>query len=93
MNDELIYHYLECGLDNIWLRNGFIIEKIDGEKPVKIEDLDGPFRGIGTEICGNRFVSGDEFRFLRKELDMSQLKLGEIVRVSENSIANWERNS
>ena len=88
-----LYHYIECGLQNIWLKNGFIIEEMDSEKTVAIEDLDGLHRAIGIEICRHRFISGDEFRFLRKELDMSQSKLGEILGVSENSIANWERNS
>lgn len=88
-----LYHYVECGLPNIWLKNGFIVEEIDGDKTVAIEDLDGLHRVIGTEICRHRFISGDEFRFLRRELDMSQSKLGEILGVSENSIANWERNS
>lgn len=88
-----LYHYKECGLSNIWLKNGFIIEEIDGDMTVAIEDLDGLHRAIGTEICHHRFISGDEFRFLRRELDLSQSKLGEIIGVSENSIANWERNS
>lgn len=88
-----LYHYKESGLPNIWLKNGFIIEEIDGAMTVAIEDLDGLHRVIGAEICRHRFISGDEFRFLRKELDMSQSKLGEILGVSENSVANWERNS
>ena len=87
------YHYKESGLKNIWLKNGFIIEDIDGEETVAIEDIDGLHRAIGSEICRNRFISGDEFRFLRKELDYSQCKLAEIMGVSENSIANWEKNS
>lgn len=91
--DSGMYHYTESGLQNVWLKNGFLIEEIDGQKSVAIEDIDGLHRAIGSEICRSRFITGDEFRFLRKELDYSQARLGEVFGVSENTIANWERNS
>jgi hypothetical protein len=39
-------HYTACGLDNVYLLNGFKREIIDGEEYVTIEDMDGLWRAL-----------------------------------------------
>ena len=88
--DPLLYE--ECGLDNIYLLNGFSKEVVDGEEYISIADVDGLHEAIGLYIVLRRKApSGKEIRFLREELDKSQAELGEILGVSSQSVARWEK--
>jgi DNA-binding transcriptional regulator YiaG len=85
-------HYKECGLDNIYLNNGFSVEELDGEKYLTIKNIDGLHRAIGMHIVMERKApTGKELRFLRNELDMSQADLARILSVSDQSVARWEK--
>lgn len=85
-------HYTDCGLDNIFLRNGFNIEEIDGEQTLSITDLDGLHAAIGLHIVLERKApSAKELRFLRNELDMSQSELAKVLGVSDQTVARWEK--
>lgn len=88
-NDD--YKYTECGLDNIYLANGY--KFVDGRRgrEVVIEDIDGLHKEIGKFFVNKRkLLSGKEFRFLRHEMLMSQDVLANLLEVSEQSIRNWE---
>ncbi|SEH07921.1 helix-turn-helix domain-containing protein [Candidatus Venteria ishoeyi] len=91
-----MYHYKDCGLPNIYLKNGYIIE-VHGEygKLVSIEQLENLHDTIGLHIVKNstKLMSGIEFRFLRIELDLSQVALGKLIGVSDQTIANYEKES
>ena len=88
-----MYHYLECGLQNIWLENGFdIIEDLDYGECVSITDTKGLHRAIGHNLINNNpKLTGAEFRFLRKELDLSQSALAELIGNDEQAIARWKK--
>jgi DNA-binding transcriptional regulator YiaG len=89
-NDPL--HYTDCGLDNIYLSNGFETETIDGEEYLTVKDMDGLHRAIGLHIVLERKApSGKELRFLRNELDMSQAELARVLGVTDQSVARWEK--
>lgn len=94
-NDERAHeplHYTDCGLDNIYLDNGFTIEEVDGEKFLSVADIDGLHRAIGLHIVLERKApSGKELRFLRNELDLSQAELARILGVTDQSVARWEK--
>lgn len=86
------YHYKDCGLDNIILRNGFTRELDDGEEYLTIKDVDGLHKAIGMHIVLERKApSGKELRFLRNELDMTQSELASMLSVSDQSVARWEK--
>jgi len=88
-----MYHYRDCGLDNVYLKNGYNeIESAYGPA-CSINDLEGLHMAIGLQIleCSER-LTGQEIKFLRKEMDLSQAQLSEIIGVSENSIRGWENN-
>ena len=84
--------YTGCGLPNIFLSNGYSeIETPYGES-VSIDDVEGLHQAIGMEIVNKEPVlSGPEFRFLRKELELSQDKLGGLLGRDAQSIALWEK--
>ena len=87
------YHYRSSGLDNVWLCNGFNTRTLNGQDCVSISDIQGLHRALGqllVEKTAN--LTGKEFRFLRKELDLSQKAIGHLFDVTDQTIANWEKN-
>ncbi|MFI5334476.1 MAG: helix-turn-helix domain-containing protein [Chlamydiales bacterium] len=87
------YHYIESGLKNIYLLNGYKMIKTSRGKSVTIHDLDGLHKAIGLFlISSKRDLSGDEVRFLRHEMLMSQDTLARLLGVSEQAIRRWERD-
>jgi DNA-binding transcriptional regulator YiaG len=86
-----MYLYDECGLDNVFLKNGFRKEVIDGDEVVFIRDVDALHEAIGRAIASKpEILSKAEVRFLRKELDLSQKDLGTLLGVTDQTIALWE---
>jgi len=88
-----MYHYVECGLNNVFLTSGYDVEETPGYgETLSIEDIEGLHRAIGDSIVRrNRTMTGAEFRFLRLELDMSQRALADSLSTNEQSIAKWEK--
>ncbi|MDB4222282.1 helix-turn-helix domain-containing protein [Granulosicoccus sp.] len=88
-----MYHYKSCGLDGIYLKNGYCESIIHGEKGVSINALDSLHEAISAYLCDlPRKLSGKEIRFLRIELDMSQSALGSLLEKSDQAIAKWEKD-
>ena len=86
-------HYTSCGLQNIWLRNGFTVLKTVYGEATSIHDQEGLHKAIGLYLVNNKpKLTGSELRFLRKELDLSQAHLALLLGVSEPSIRGWENN-
>jgi DNA-binding transcriptional regulator YiaG len=91
--DEHPLHYTACGLDNVYLLNGFKRETINDEEYVTIEDLDGLWKAIGLHLVTTRkALAPKEIRFLRQHIDMTQAELGARLRVSDQTVARWEKD-
>jgi len=87
-----MYHYTECGLSNVFLKNGVDKEVIDGEEYVSINDLNGLHRAISQAIVDSQFpLKSEEFKFLRLEMNVSQKTLAMRFGVSEQTIARYEK--
>ncbi|KJR21503.1 helix-turn-helix domain-containing protein [Vibrio sp. S234-5] len=87
-----MYHYTECGLDNVYLENGYTIEEEDGEKFVSFDDFEGIHQAIANAICEqSAWLSKEQFKFLRKELNLSQSALGTLLFCDRQTIARWEK--
>lgn len=85
------FHYTSSGLDYIWLRNGFEVEQTAYGEAVAIRNIPGLHQAIGRYIaCNLPHITSKELRFLRKEMDLSQARLGELLGTGESSIRNWE---
>ncbi len=88
-----MYHYTECGLNNIWLANGFKFHETPYGKGVAIEAADDLHRVIALGLISHKpRLSGGEFRFLRKELDLSQAALARVLGNDVQSVARWEKS-
>lgn len=86
------YHYTSCGLDHVYLTNGFEChETLDGSG-VSIHALDELHQTIAMGIVTQRIpITSKEFRFLRIELDLSQKTLGSLMGKTDQMVAKWEK--
>ena len=92
--DSQSHHYTECGLPNVWLNNGFEITETPYGKGVSIRDIEGLHRCIARVLCDKpEGLTGAEFRFLRRELDISQKMMGELLGRDTRQVRNIERAS
>jgi putative transcriptional regulator len=85
------YHYTDSGLRNIWLASGFEVVETNYGKGVAIHDVEGLHRAIGETLAKKAWLTGAEVRFLRKEMDMSQRALGNLLGNTDQAIAKWEK--
>lgn len=84
--------YRGCGLDGIFLLNGYESHEHDGEQHVVIRDIEGLHVAIGRYlILHRRELAPKEIRFLRKTLDLSQAELAEVLGNNSQSVARWEK--
>jgi DNA-binding transcriptional regulator YiaG len=86
------YHYKACGLDNIYLLNGYEPEDHDGERHIFVRNADELHKAIGRHIVTKRKgLTGQEIRFLRNTLEMTQSELASELGNNAQSIARWEK--
>lgn len=84
-------HYVSCGLKNVYLRNGYTVKETPYGKATSIQDVEGLHKAIGLYLVKNKpQLSGSEVRFLRRELDISQQALADLLGVGDTSVRNWE---
>jgi DNA-binding transcriptional regulator YiaG len=87
------YQYRECGLDYIYLCNGYTQHDTPYGKGVSIASADRLHQAIARHIVSSaRPICGQEVRFIRSILDASQEGLAEILGVTRVTIARWEKN-
>lgn len=85
-------HYTACGLDNVYLASGYRVREVDGETYVAIHDVEDLHETIAVALTRQRKVlTGPEIKFIRKYLDLTQRGLGELLAVSDQSVARYEK--
>lgn len=87
------YHYTECGLDDVYLVNGYTIERTNYGEGVSISHVDELHNAIGHFlVTEKKALCGKELRFLRKEMNLTQAELGRLVGLSDQQVARWEKD-
>lgn len=87
-----LHHMTGAGLSNVYLRNGFTIEDSDGDETISYENLSGLYFEISRAIASTPFtMRAEEFRFMRKQLQMSQAHIAALFDKSDQAIAKWEK--
>ena len=90
MHDEK-YHYLKCGLDDVYLLNGFKRLPSPLGTSIAISDVDQLHEAIGTSPCRRKWkLSGSEVWFLRQEMLMSQARSAHLLEATEQTIHRWQ---
>lgn len=85
-------HYNWCGLDDVYLLSGFErIQDEDGESII-IKDMDGLHNAIAMHLARHKkALNGKEIRFLRHEMDLTQEDLANLLAVTSQTVARWEK--
>ena len=86
------FHYADCGLQDVYLLNGYEFVEVEGERGLIIHNMDGLHATIGLVLVEKRKLIGPrELRFLRKQMDLTQAELGTMLGVSDQTVARWEK--
>ena len=88
------YHYKECGLDNVYLKNvGTRVCESCGEKSIRlprIKELHATIgRAVAMQPCPLR---GQDIRFLRKQLGFSAREWATFLRTDASTLSRWEND-
>ncbi|ETX10406.1 hypothetical protein OCH239_22245 [Roseivivax halodurans JCM 10272] len=86
-----LYHYADSGLPNVWL-DGVESHETPYGPATTIPAMENLHSAIGMAIAtSNHQMSGEEVRFLRIELDLSQARLAQLLDVTEQTVRRWEQ--
>ena len=86
------YHYIECGLDNIYLENiEFRVCESCGVVTPRISRILDLHTTIARAVALQPYpLSGPEVRFLRKQLGMKAREWTVRLRVDHTTLSRWE---
>ena len=88
------FEYRGCGIDGVWLGNGYTVEDTAYGLALHITNIKGLHKAIGIYLITNKKVlAPTELRFLRKQMDLTQAELGRWVSLSDQQVARWEKGS
>lgn len=88
------YHYTGCGLDNIYLVNGFTRHSTPYGEGVSIACLDELHAAIAESLISKPGrLSPKELRFLRRQLDLTQEGFAKHLATEEQNIGRYERGT
>lgn len=87
-----LHHYPSSGLECLYLKNGFTRHETSYGVGFSYADEDGLLKAaaVARALQGGG-MAGEELRFLRSELDMTQAELGNVFNKSDQAVAKWEK--
>lgn len=84
--------YRACGLDEIYLVNGYDLEDHDGEQHMSVQKMEELHQAIGRHLVTHRKgLAPKEIRFLRNTMDLTQAELALRLGNNAQSVARWEK--
>jgi len=86
------YRYTECGLDNVVIHGIDVAGDEAGEEVYSIPNILGLHKVIAHGIVTlGQGIRGNELRFLRTEMGLTQGELAELVKRDHQTVGRWER--
>lgn len=90
---EQLYQYTECGLDYVYLADGYTVYDTGYGPAVEVHNAAELDRKIALGIVRNQGpLTGQEVRFLRGLIDLTQQELGQLLGKDAQSVARWEKS-
>jgi len=90
--DREPYHYKACGLDDVYLLNGYELVETSYGKGVQIENIEALHKVIAMHlVMMQNPLKPKEFRFLRKQLNRTQKELGDLMKITDQTVARYEK--
>lgn len=88
------YAFTECGLKNVVLQGVEIIQCPQcGDEQVVIPHLDELMRTLAVAVISQPFrLQGEDVRFLRKYLKMTQVEFASYLEIDKTNLSKWENN-
>jgi putative transcriptional regulator len=87
-----MYHYLVCGVDDVWLANGYRWHRTAYGPALGIHDILALQAAIARSIAERPVpLTAQSFRLLRHELDLSQQALADALGCEVQALARWEK--
>ena len=88
-----VYQYTACGLDNVVVEGAVELPETAGDGSVTIPAI-GQLHQVIAEAIVTRpaKMTGQELRFLRTEMGLTQSQLANILKVTLLTVSRWERN-
>ena len=84
--------YRACGLEGIYLLNGYSMEEHDGEQHMSVTKMEQLHQAIGRHLVTRRKgLAPKEIRFLRNTMDLTQADLADRLGNNAQSVARWEK--
>lgn len=80
------YHYVDSGLDNIWLIGGVESHETSYGPSTSIHDVDDFHRTIAMDIIASTNMNPQEIRFLQIELDLFQRALATLIGSDDGKV-------
>jgi putative transcriptional regulator len=88
-----MYQYKESGLNNVYLENGYRVNKTPYGEGVSIIDTESLHRAISHGLVAMQSpLNGAELRFLRLEMETTQKDLADMLGTTEQTLRLWEKN-
>src|SRR5665213_3574315 len=89
----MTYRYTESGLDNVAIDGVSFVTDDGGKRVVSIPNVNGLHKAIALGIVSRKHgISGQEIRFLRTEMGLTQAELANTIHREALTVSRWERN-
>ncbi len=86
-----MHPFVDGGLQNVWLSNGYRIKQTRNGRSIVIHNPQGLKRTICSALCVKSVpLSGAEFQYLCRELELPAAVLCKRLSVSESQLVQWE---
>ncbi|MFY9287918.1 MAG: helix-turn-helix domain-containing protein [Alphaproteobacteria bacterium] len=86
------YQYTECGLNNVLIENVDVATDDKGQQVYRIQNINGLHKAIALGIVQHQnSISGEELRFLRTEMGLTQAELAAYIHKEHLTVGRWER--
>ena len=87
-------HVPDCGLDYVYQLNGYTLHETRHGPGFSFRDVFGMHRVLGHHLANlRRPLTGQELRFLRVGMELSQQELGGLLGLSDQQVARWEKGA